>query len=114
MQTIISSSEDGMEIWFRLDTYEDNGGGKTFVLLNPDNTEHITKLLANAENYRIYLNNEELLYFRRTTETQVIWADADSAENATKGFMVIPIEAAITFIDSSIAPTSVEIAVKQK
>lgn len=119
MQTIISSSEDKAEIWFRLDTYKDNGGERIFVLLNPDNTEHITELLTNAENYRIYLNNEELLTFQRETETHVIWADGDSLENTTKMFMAMidseeNIGAAIRFIDSSVAPTSVEIAVKQK
>lgn len=119
MQTIISSSEDKMEVWFSSDTYEDNEGGRTFIFLDPDYTEHITELLANAENYRIYLNNEELLNFRRATETRVTWMNEDSPENATIGFTAMTdshenIGAAIYFKDSSIAPTSVEIAVKQK
>ena len=119
MQTIISSSEDKMEIWFSSDTYVDDNGGRTFVLLNPDYAEHMTELLVNAENYRIFVNNEELLTFQRVTETRVTWADRDTVEDTTKAFMVMPgpqetIGAAIMFMDSSTAPVSVEIGVKQK
>ena len=119
MQTIISSNEDGMEIWFSSDTYVDDDGGRSFFFLDPDYIEHITELLANAENYRIYLNNEELLTFRRIAETQVVWTDGDGLENETIGFTAMTdshenIGAAVYCRDSSVAPVSVEIGVKQK
>ena len=118
MQTIINSNEDEMEIWFVSDTYEDNDGRRTFIILNSDYTEHMTELLVNAENYRIYLNNEELLTFRRIAETQVTWTDGDSLKNATTAFSIMDdsyeIGAGIWSMDSSVAPVSVEIGVKQK
>ena len=112
-----SSGGDEPEVWLVGDTGTDAGGGFIqFLLSNVDDTDHITELLNNGENYRIYLNGEELPYFYPITEPYIAngWTDADTEENATKSVSVFQAGSQAIYLNASIAPTSVEVSVKAK
>ncbi len=119
VDSIINSGGGGEpEVWLVGDTYEDYGE-RIFMLSNVGDTDYKSELLTNGENYNVYLNGEELPYFTRHGDNAIQWTDSAEDQSMTKMMAVATDalgskEASAYYMDTSIAPTSVEVSVKAK
>lgn len=116
-----SGGEGDAEVWFVGDTGVEQEGMKIFTLNNVDATDHVTELFDNSENYKVYLNGEELPYYQKIEQagyTIVGWTDTEDSTVATKNMAITKINdnkmVQVVYMDASTAPTSVEASVKAK
>ena len=115
-----SGDEDIDEVWLISTTYQDMDNYRLFSLSNVDEHDYITELLENGENYKIFLNGEELQYSVELPPSTIgyAWADGVSEETTTKSVSVYNTDGMVyplaIYLDASIAPTSVEVSVKVK
>lgn len=101
------------EVWLIGNTYEDLGSVRMFVLSNVGDIDHMAELLANSDNYQVFLNGEELPFIDKGSDT-VIWTDGDMSASYSKDVTIMAQESIAEFLDVSTAPTSVEVSVKVK
>ena len=105
------------EVWLVGDTYQDSGG-RMFQLSNVGDTDHMAELLTNGENYKVYLNGDELVLVIQT-EQAILWADSTDESTMTKTVQIMivsgeTLSAVSEYVDASTAPDSVEVSVKAK
>ena len=119
MGSITSSGGGGdAEVWLVGTEYLDGSGMREFTLSNVGDTDHITELYTNAENYQVFLNGEELPYFMAEQGFK-IFADGNIEESMmSKDVQIVDNNgvyiAVAAYMDASNAPTSVEVSVKAK
>ena len=108
---------DTGEVWLIGDTYQ-GSGGRMFQLSNVGDTDHMAELLTNGENYKVYLNGDELVLVIQT-EQAILWADSTDESTMTKTVQIMivsgeTLSAVSEYVDASTAPDSVEVSVKAK
>lgn len=113
---------DTGEVWLVGDTGTEYQGMKIFQLSNAGDTDHMAELVANGENYTVFLDGVELSYYNKQPSDSdyvaVDWTDTDDYSTMTKQVAVYlesgETSAQATYKDGSTAPTSVEVSVKAK
>lgn len=113
---------DTGEVWLVGNNPDEYG---VYTLSNVGETDHINELYEHAENYKVFLNGEELAVFSDTREEdyEVDWYDSDPDVDPVQNVSiylsstepgVTLIEATACWFDVSTRPTSVEVSVKAK